>query len=193
MPSQGQGSRKLRVFGFQLHSWCSGTPRFWALQLHKVKCPKVPAASPLPHTHGQRQQCLVIHRQDFCTLTGLIQPSTLSTTISSSCQCEMPAHLAWLQVTGHYVKQWEDFALVMEVAKNSEIQVWGKPWLLYNPPTEKHLRTPAELPFPKIFPLKYLYSEVNFQTSMQYFPASIIKANYIYIFHKLWNMIYFIS
>lgn len=33
MPSQGQGSGKLRVFGPQLHPWCSGIPIFQVLQL----------------------------------------------------------------------------------------------------------------------------------------------------------------
>ena len=45
----------------------------------------------------------------------------------------------------------------------------------------KHFKTPVELGSPKNFPLKYLYNEVNFQASMQYFPGSIIKANYVYI------------
>lgn len=157
MPSQGQGSRQLRVFGSQLCSWCSRTPRFWALQLREVKHPKVPAAGSWPHTHRQRQQHLVSHRQNLCRLTGLTWLSALSTTSGStspSCQCEMPAHPAWLPLTGHYVKQWEDLALVMEVTKNSEIQVWGKPWLLYNPPRETHLETQVELPFPKKLPSK---------------------------------------
>lgn len=53
-----------------------------------------------------------------------------------------PRNRAWCQEV-------EDLALAMEVAKNSEIWVWGKPWLLYNPPSEKQLKTPAELPSPK--------------------------------------------
>lgn len=86
------GIKKVESVCFQLYSWCRGTPRFRVLQLWEVKCPKC------PHTHRQRQQHLGSHRQNLCTLTGLVRLSTLSTTISSSCHCEMPA---WLQVTGH--------------------------------------------------------------------------------------------
>lgn len=132
MPSQGQGSRKLRVFGSQLHSWCSGTsdPEHCSWERWNVQRHQQPA--PCPHTHGQRQQHLVSYRQSLCTLTRFVQAHHHNW----FGQPELPMwdastpSLAPSDREGHDVKKWKDLVLAMEVAKTSEIQVWGKPWLL---------------------------------------------------------------
>lgn len=185
MPSQGQGSRKLRVFGSQLLSWC-----IWGWY------PQIPSAAAVggemsggissqlltPTLTGRGSSILLAtgrvcaRSQGWCDWARyppqVIQPQL--PVWDASTPSLAPGDSAWCQAV-------EDLALAMKVAKNSEIQVEGKPWLLYKSPSENQLKTPAELPSSKIFTLKYLDSEVNFQTSMQYFPGSVIKANYIYI------------
>lgn len=148
MPSQGQGARKLRAFGSQLLSWCSRTPDCERCSCTRWNDWRYQQPAPSPMLTG-RASSILLATGRICACSQcdwaryppqLIQPEL------PVWDARMPSLAPNDRARCQAV---EDLPSAMEVAKNSEIWVWGKPWLLYNPPSEKQLKTPAELPSPK--------------------------------------------